>query len=197
MTADASITQLLQAAATGSREARDALFDSVYQELRHIAKAQRRRWSGNDTLSTTALINEAYLRLAKNDLASYENRTHFFATASRAMRQVLINYAKRVSAVKRGGDALRVTVDEFMAADQATVDELLRINELLEGIEAENPRHCRVVECRVFGGLTVEETAAALAVSTATVKRDWSVLSAWLSREMQPDKASQPPRPAG
>lgn len=188
MTAEGNITQLLQAAATGNREAGDALFATVYRELRQIAKAQRRRWHGNETMNTTALISEAYMRLADREQADYNDRAHFFATASRAMRQVLINYAERVSAAKRGGNAVRVTLGEFVAADQTSVDELIMINDLLEKLEAENPRHCRLVECRVFGGLTIEQTAAALGMSPATVKRDWALLSAWLYRAIKPGK---------
>ncbi|HNP35239.1 MAG TPA: ECF-type sigma factor [Woeseiaceae bacterium] len=180
------ITRLLQEASAGSRRASDALFESVYLELRKIAKAQRRRWSGNETLNTTALINEAYVRLAAQDLANYQDRAHFFATASKAMRQVLINYAERYTAAKRGGNALRVTLSGLSLQDASTVDELLLIDSLLNKLEANNPRRCRVFECRVFGGMTVEETATALDVSAATVKRDWTVVSAWLFSEMKP-----------
>ena len=101
------ITKLLQAASDGDAAAGDALFEAVYHELRTIARAHRRRWRGNETLNTTALINEAYVRLAKLDRASYADRSHFYATASRAMRQVLINYAERISTAKRGGDRQR------------------------------------------------------------------------------------------
>ena len=104
------ITQLIQAASAGDRRANDALFESVYQELRSIARSHRRRWRGNPTLNTTALIHESYIKLANGNLADYEDRSHFFATASKAMRQVLINYAERVSAAKRGNDAVRVTL---------------------------------------------------------------------------------------
>lgn len=183
------ITQLLQAASDGDGEASDALFEAVYQELRTIARAHRRRWHGNETLNTTALINEAYVRLADLERADYANRSHFFATASRAMRQILINYAERISTAKRGGDRMRVTMADFAASDEATFDDLLQINGALERLEKENERHCRLFECRVFGGMTIDETAAALGISPATVKRDWSVLSAWVFREMSKERA--------
>ena len=185
-----NITQLLQEASGGNRRASDALFESVYQELRTIARAQRRRWSGNDTLNTTALINEAYLRLAGSALADYTNRSHFFATASRAMRQVLINYAEKFAAAKRGGNAMQVTLSAIPLQDDDTIEELLHIDSLLNQLEASNPRQCRIFECRVFGGMTIDETASAVDVSAATVKRDWSVVSAWMFSRLN-DRADQ------
>ena len=183
------ITRLIQAASAGDRRASDALFDSVYQELRGIARSHRRRWQGNHTLNTTALIHESYIKLAKGDLANYRDRSHFFATASRAMRQVLINYADRVATAKRGSDAIRVTLSGNMPVTDDALDDLLIINSLLEELEKTKERHCRLFECRVFGGMTIEETAAALGVSPATVKRDWSVVSAWVYRELKKGKA--------
>ena len=179
-----NITQLLQEVSAGNRQASDALFESVYRELRIIAKAQRRRWSGNDTLNTTALISEAYVKLANSALTNYRDRSHFFATASRAMRQILINYAERAGAAKRGGNPLRVTLSGLALRDENTLEELLQIDKLLNQLEDNNPRHCRVFECRVFGGMTIDETATALDVSAATVKRDWAVVSAWLYSEV-------------
>lgn len=183
------ITQLLQLASGGDERASDALFNSVYQELRKVASAHRRRWRGNHTLNTTVLIHEAYLKLASGNIANYKSRSHFFATASKAMRQVLVNYAERVSAAKRGGDPVRVTLSGHMPVTEDTLDELLAVNALLEQLEKTNPRHSKLFECRVFGGMTNEETAAALDVSTATVKRDWALLSAWVYREMSADQA--------
>ncbi len=185
MKAPGGITQLLQLASTGDQCASDSLFESVYQELRTIARAHRRRWHGNNTLNTTALIHEAYLKLAVGNIADYQSRSHFFATASKAMRQILMNYAERVAAAKRGGNALRVTLSGHMPVTDDTLDDLLIMNELLAQLEKTNARHCRLFECRVFGGMTIEETAAALSVSPATVKRDWALLSAWVYREMK------------
>lgn len=183
------ITQLLQRASDGDQAARNALFDSVYQQLRSIARVQRRNWNGNDTLNTTSLIHEAYLKLAGDQLANYQGRAHFFATASKAMRQVLMNYAERVSAAKRGENPLRVTLSGLALRDENTLEDLVHIDALLTKLERTNPRHCQVFECRVFGGMTIEETAAAINVSAATVKRDWVLVSAWLYKEMNEIKA--------
>lgn len=177
-------------ASAGDQNANDALFDSVYHELRTIARAHRRRWHGNNTMNTTALIHEAYLKLAGGQLADYRGRSHFFATASKAMRQVLVNYAERAATAKRGGDAMRVTLSGHMAVTDDTLDDLLVMNEVLVRLEETNARHCRLFECRVFGGLTIDETAVALDVSPATVKRDWSLLSAWVYREMNAEHES-------
>ena len=182
------ITQLLQAAAQGDRPASNELFTTVYEELRKIARAHRNRWQGNPTLNTTALIGEAYLKLAKNDLATYESRTHFYATASKAMRQILISYAERAMAARRGGNAVQVTLSDLALDSGNTLDELLLIDSLLEKLEKENPRHGSLFECRVFGGMTIQETATALDVSPATVKRDWTLLSAWVYRETQRER---------
>jgi len=186
------ITQLIQAASAGDQRACNALFDSVYQELRQIARANRRRWNGNETLNTTVLINEAYIKLANGKLGNYQDRSHFFATASKAMRQILINYAERITTAKRGMGAIKVTLSGNMPVTEDTLEDLLAINELLEKLEKKKARHCRLFECRVFGGMTIEETATALDVSPATVKRDWSVLSAWVYRELREARASQP-----
>lgn len=184
MSEPSNITRLLQLAADGDKCASESLFASVYRELRVIARSHRRRWNGNDTLNTTALIHEAYLKLAGKDLASYQSRSHFFATASKAMRQVLMNYAERISTAKRGGGALRVTLSGHIPVTDDAVDELLAMNQVLEQLEKTNERHCRLFECRVFGGMTIQETATALDVSPATVKRDWALLSAWVYREL-------------
>jgi RNA polymerase sigma factor (TIGR02999 family) len=184
------ITQLLQAASRGDEQARNSLFDTVYQELRAIARAHRRRWHGNETLNTTALIHEAYVKLASSDTSNYEDRTHFFATASKAMRQILINYAERNSAAKRGSDAVRVTLSGNMPVTEDCLDDLLIIEELLLQLEEQSVRQCRLFECRVFGGMTIDETATALDISPATVKRDWGLISAWIYREVNQSKAT-------
>ena len=182
---DSPITVLLGEARSGDAAATEALFNAVYTELRVIARANRRRWQGNRTLNTTALINEVFIKLAGSAPVDFQNRTHFYATASKAMRQVLVNYAEQQKAKKRGGDALRVTLDESVFATEASANELLSVHQLLTQLEAENPRRSRIVECRVFGGMTVEEVADALGISTATVKREWRVATAWLYRAVQ------------
>ena len=186
------ITQLIQAATAGDQRACNALFDSIFHELRSIARAHRRRWNGNETLNTNVLINEAYIKLAGGGLADFEDRSHFFATASKAMRQVLINYADRVATAKRGQGAIRVTLSGNMPVTDNTLDDLLTINDLLEKLEKTKARHCRLFECRVFGGMTIEETASALDISPATVKRDWNILSAWVYRELEESRTSHP-----
>lgn len=162
----------------------DDVFASVYPRLKRLARSQRRRWQGNDTLATTVLIHEAYLKVASSKSA-YADRGHFFSVAAQAMRQVLINYAEKKSAQKRGGGAAHVTLhDSDWVADHA-VDEILTLNRALVRLEEMSPRQARVVECLFFAGYTVDETAEALEISPATVKRDWSAARAWLYREMQ------------
>lgn len=180
------ITQLIAAAAGGDATASDELYSLVYAELRKIARSQRRRWHGDQTVGTTVLIHEAYLKLADNP-AAYENRHHFYATASRAMRQILINYAEKRRAAKRGGERVAVEPDDLPIADEQTVDDLLTLEAMLRRLEEDSPRRCRIIECRVFGGMSIEDTAAALDVSPATVKREWAVTSAWLYRELKTD----------
>ena len=182
-----NITRLLHAAVAGDGRADDALFDQVYKELRKIAKSHRRSWQGNHTLNTTALINEAYIKLADQDDPDYRSRTHFYATASKAMRHILINYAERRNAAKRGGGQDNLQIEELPLAGEDSLDDLLELNALLERLEGDNPRGCRIAECRVFGGMTISETGEVLGISPATVKREWAVLSAWLYREMHSD----------
>jgi RNA polymerase sigma factor (TIGR02999 family) len=179
------ITLLLSAARRGDLVAADALFRAVYAELRGLAHSHRRRWQGNDTMNTTALVHEAFLKLNERSAASFENRTHFFATASKAMRQVLVNYAEQQGTRKRGGDAVRVALDDSALRTQASHDEVLDLDRALVHLEQDNPRRCRIAECRLFGGMTVDEIAMALELSPATVKREWTVASAQLFRHLQ------------
>lgn len=179
-----SITVLLEAARVGDNAATDDLFAAVYEELRKLAHSNRRRWRGNETLNTTSLIHETYLKLSGQERLNLQNRTHFYATASRAMRQILINYAERASAEKRGGNVADIPLDDAVVISTSTAEELLQLTEHLIPLEQDNPRRCRVVECRVFGGMSVEETAAALQISPATVKRDWQIASALLKRNI-------------
>jgi RNA polymerase sigma factor (TIGR02999 family) len=156
-----------------------------------VAKHQRRCWDGDDSLNTTALVHEAYLRLAGTPVQAWEHRPHFLAVAARAMRQILIDNAKRRRAAKRGGDQRRVPFREIEAAlrdggDAAGAggDALLALEEALLRLEAHDPRQSRIVECRFFGGMPIDDTAAALGVSPATVKRGWAMAQAWLYREL-------------
>jgi RNA polymerase sigma factor (TIGR02999 family) len=183
MDEEQEITRLLMAAAGGDPTAMDEVFASVYPRLRKIARARRRSWHGNPTLNTTALIHEAYLKVGQS--SRFESRGHFFVVASKAMRQVLINYAEQKKAAKRGGGERDVTLEEGSAVSDDAVDELIILNQALERLEALSERQSRVVECLFFGGLNVAETAEALEISPATVKRDWATARAWLYREMQ------------
>lgn len=176
---------MLQAAKGGDSSAAQGAFQAVYGELRKIARSHRRRWQGNHTLNTTALINEAYLKLASHDGEPWSSRTHFYATAAKAMRQILVNYAERQSAVKRGGDSPHVSLEDITPAAEGTNEEVLALNQALEAFGEENSRGVRVVECRFFGGLSIEGTAEALNISPATVKREWKLATAWLYQRMQ------------
>lgn len=188
-----SITVLLEAARRGESRATDELFSAVYDELRQLARSNRRRWRGNQTLNTTALIHEAFLKLSGQDKLDWQNRTHFYATASKAMRQILINYAERATAAKRGGKAIDISLDDATVISESTAEELLQLTEHLLPLEQESPRRCRIVECRVFGGMGVKETAAALGISPATVKREWQIAAATLRRNMQRESDTDAP----
>ena len=176
----------------GNDEAESALYDKVYTELRQRAQGQRKRWKGDPSLQTTALAHEAYLKLVGQDEQSWKSRSHFFAVASRAMRHILINRARRRRADKRGGDAsvlsleaLRSVFGEARVAAEERDEMLVVLDAALSRFEEEYPRAARVVECRFFGGMTIEETAEALGISGSTVSRDWKLAQGWLYREMK------------
>ncbi len=188
----AKVTELLEALERGDSTALDTLFPLVYEELRAVAHRQRRRWQGDDTLNTTALVHEAYLKLVDQSRASWESRAHFFATAAKAMHHVLMNYARDQRAQKRGGDIPKLSLEEFdepfesqLALSDDAADRLLALGAALENLERLNERQSRIVECRYFGGMTVEETAAALGISTATVSRGWKLAQVRLYQDMQ------------
>ncbi len=183
--ADPSITQLLARSSTGDDRAADELYRFVYAHLRKLAHAQRRNWLGNETLGTTALVNELYLKLSSG--SDFASRAHFFATASRAIRHILVNYAVEQRRAKRGGSKLRVPLDDIEVGSDLSATELIDLEEAVAAIEAENPRRARIVECRLFGGMSVEETAAAIGVSTATIKREWRVAKARLASRLDAD----------
>jgi RNA polymerase sigma factor (TIGR02999 family) len=186
-----AVVELVERSASGDPGALDELVTRLYEELHAIAGKRRAQWRGDDTLSTTVLVNEAYLRLAAQEDPDWSSRAHFLAVASRAMRQVLIGYARKRGARKRGGGWERMTFDRaedlLPALAGGPVDRseaLLKLEACLQRLEAHSERHARIVECRFFGGMTTEESAAALGVSTATVKRGWAAARAWLHREM-------------
>jgi RNA polymerase sigma factor (TIGR02999 family) len=185
-----TVTRLLDDVRVGSSSAFDELFSLVYQELTARARAQRRRWQGDETLNTTALVHEAYVKLTAADEPDWENRAHFLAVASRAMRQILIDYARIKGAEKRGGDRARVSVEELalepgpdLLSERA--EALLALDESLTRLRERNERQSRIVECRFFGDMTIRDTATALGISPPTVKRGWTMAQAWLYRDMQ------------
>jgi RNA polymerase sigma factor (TIGR02999 family) len=167
------------------RQSLDSLLPLVYQELRRLAAAYIRRERPGYTLQPTALVNEAYLRLLKDDPSRWQNRAHFCAIAAHSMRQILIERARARDAQKRGGARARVTLDEALAAGGERSIDLVSLDEALERLAAIDPEQARLVELRFFGGLTVEETAEAMHTSPATVKRHWTVARAWLARELK------------
>lgn len=179
----ASVTALLEAARQGDGQAFDAVYQEVYDELRRLARVIRRGHAGA-TLNTTALVHEAYLRLVPARNLAWEDRMHFFRVAARAMRHALVEVARRQMADKRGGGAMTVFFDENVHATPVRVEEVLALNDALAQLEALDPRQARIVECRFFAGLSVEETAEALGVGPATVKRDWRAARAWLVRAL-------------
>jgi RNA polymerase sigma factor (TIGR02999 family) len=186
---EADVTGLLQAVRRGDAGALDALFPVVYEQLRELARAQRRRWHGDPTMNATAIVHEAYLKLFGQDAIASESRGHFFAVAARAMRHILCNYARDRQRLKRGGGVEQVTIEDHaggmaIGVSDENADELAALDEALQRLEQTNARQSRVVECRFFGGLSIEDTASALGLSPATVKRDWTMARAWLYREL-------------
>lgn len=178
------ITALLGAARDGDTAAFDALYQSVYEELRRLAHVVRRGRAG-ETLNTTALVHEAYLHLVPSKDLPWHDRAHFFRVAARAMRQVLVHAARRRRAKKRGGDAVKVTFNEHLHKSPILLDEILALDGALARLEALDPRQARIVESRFFAGLSVEETAHTLGIGTATVKRDWRAARAFLTQALQ------------
>jgi RNA polymerase sigma factor (TIGR02999 family) len=163
----------------------NALLPIVYQELRRLAASYLRRERPGQTLQPTALVHEAYLRLLKDKPDRWQNRAHFCAIAAHSMRQILIERARARGALKRGGAMPRITLDEgLVPAGESTVD-LVALDQALERLGALDPEQARLVELRFFGGLTIEETAEAMHMSPATVKRHWTVARAWLARELE------------
>lgn len=184
MRGERDVTTLLQAHAAGEADALAELLPRVYEELRRIAAGRLRHERPGHTLSPTDLVHEAFLKLVPLRGLEMRERAHFHAVAARAMRQVLIDHAERRNALKRGGGLAPVTLLEDVAARDQSLDDLIALGRALESLERLDERQARVVECRFFGGLSLEETAAALGISHATVSRDWTFARAWLQREL-------------
>ena len=186
----AQITRLLHEWRDGSQAAFDQLIPLVYNELHTLASRQLAKEWRPDRLQTTAVVSEAYLKLFGQREVDWQNRGHFFAIAAHVMRRILVDYARRGLRVKRGSGASATELSEQLAAPDAPVDavDTLDLDRALQKLEQLDPDQGRIVELRFFGGLTVEETAAALGISPATVKREWALAKGWLHRELTGDR---------
>ena len=181
------VTTLVQRARAGDETAASELMPLVYDELRRLAGAYLRRERAAATLQPTALVHEAYLRLVRDKTQAWQDRTHFLAIAALSMRQILVERARARDAAKRGGaNQVRITLDEGLVADAPKDVDLVALDEALTRLAAVDAQSARVVELRFFAGMTIEETAEAMDVSPATVKRIWTVAKAWLRREVLP-----------
>ena len=181
------VTTLVQRARAGDETAASELMPLVYDELRRLAAAYLRRERAAATLQPTALVHEAYLRLVRDKTQAWQDRTHFLAIAALSMRQILVERARARDAAKRGGaNQVRITLDEGLVADTPKDVDLVALDEALTRLAAVDAQSARVVELRFFAGMTIEETAEAMDVSPATVKRIWTVAKAWLRREVLP-----------
>ena len=182
------ISRLLEDWGQGNQEARDALIPLVYDELRRLARRYLRRERPDHTFQSAALVHEAYLRMAQQDAAPLNNRAHFFAVAAQLMRHILVDHARNRQAAKRGGGEAKLTLDTGIALPSKPEIDLVALDDALTRLAELDPRQSRIIEMRFFGGLSIEETAAVLDVSLATVKREWSSARAWMRRELSKDR---------
>ena len=180
------ITQLLKAMSGGDPSAAEQLLPMVYSELHRLAASYMRRERQDHTLQPTALINEAYLRMAQGDV-DWQNREHFIGVAAHVMRRVLVDYARTHNAEMRGGGQRRVELEEGLAISEGRSEEILSLDEALHRLTELNPRQARVVELRYFGGLSVEQIANLLGIAPRSVKRDWALARIWLFKELKAD----------
>jgi RNA polymerase sigma-70 factor, ECF subfamily len=180
-----NVTELLLEWQQGDREALDRLTPLVYDELRRIAHRYVQRERQGQTLETTALVNEAYLRLVNQQKVDWQNRAHFFAVTAQVMRHILIDHARKRRYMKHGGEAHLVSIDEAALMTKVRAAELISLDEALSELARIDPRKSRVVELRYFGGLSLEETADVLEISLMTVRRDWRAAKAWLYKEVK------------
>lgn len=183
----ADVTTLLERWSSGDSNALDQLTPIVYDELRRIARRHLARERKDHTLQSTALVHEAYMRLIGGSAGEYQNRQHFFAVAAQVIRRVLVDHARAVNAAKRGGGMQKILLENQPEASSApeNIAEVLALHEALRRLAEFDPQQERIVELRYFAGLSIEETAAVLGVSAATVKRDWVMARAWLARELK------------
>ena len=184
--ARSDVTELLVAWSNGNQAARDQLMSAVYDELHRLARRYMRRESPGHTLQTSALLNEAFLRLVDQKNVHWQNRAHFFGIAAQMMRRILVDYARSRNYEKRGGGTRALSLDEALIVSDARNDEVVNVHEALERLTEFDSRKGQIVELRFFGGLSIEETADVLGVSPGTVMRDWTLAKAWLRRELSP-----------
>jgi len=181
----AEITQLLADLSYGDKQAKDKLFELVYNELSQRASAYLHHERPGHTLQTTDLVHEAYFKLVDQKQAEWQNRAQFFGVAAQAMRRILVDYARGHRAAKRGGGQTKISLHETAIISEEHPEEMVALDEALTRLAAIDERQSRIVELRFFGGRTIEETAKILALSVATIKREWNIAKAWLHREMQ------------
>jgi RNA polymerase sigma factor (TIGR02999 family) len=182
------VTQLLVAWSKGNKGALDQLMPMVYRELHRLARRRLDRENDGHTLQTTALVNEAYIRMVGQNKAQWQNRAHFFAIAAQMMRRILVDYARSRHYAKRGGGAPQVSFDEMLAAPSGSrAADVVALDDALTTLAEFDERKSKMVELRFFGGLSIEETAEVLGVSPGTVRRDWTLAKAWLQKEIQKD----------
>ncbi|MFB3132380.1 MAG: sigma-70 family RNA polymerase sigma factor [Rhodothermales bacterium] len=179
---DVDVTQLLLDLEGGRREAFDLLLAKVYPDLRQIAHANLRGQRAGETLNTTGLVHEAYLKLVRYQEVNWKGRAHFFGAAAQTMRRILVDHARAKSSQKRRGEQVSLTQVDAEAA--VSMDRLIEIDDALKRLEARQPRWVQVIECRYFAGLSIEETAEVLGISHGTVSNDWRAARAWLKREL-------------
>lgn len=185
MSSPPDITALLIDWSNGDKAALDKLFPLVERELHRLAHSYMKRENPDHTLQTSALVNEAYLKLVDQRNTRWQNRAHFFGIAAQIMRRILLNYARDRNRMKRGGKAIQVSLSDVAVVSAEKSEELLALDEALQRLTAFDERKGKVVELRYFGGLSVEETAEVLKISPVTVMRDWNIAKAWLARELE------------
>ncbi|PYS56944.1 MAG: RNA polymerase subunit sigma-70 [Acidobacteria bacterium] len=185
MTQDShEVTQLLIQWSNGDKAALDKLMPLIYSELRQLARHYMSRERPGHTLQTTALVNEAYMRLVNRKGVHWQNRAHFFAIAAQLMRSILVDHARSHTYAKRGGGAHKIALDDAMAVSQQRAADVVALDDALKRLAEIDPQQSRIVEMKFFGGLTIEETAEVLGLSPATIKREWSTAKAWLYHEL-------------
>lgn len=189
-TSSGQVSKLLLSWGKGDQQAREALIPLVYDELRRLARRHLRRERPDHTLQSAALVNEAYLRLVRQEQPHWENRAHFFGVAAQLMRHILVDHARSRAAAKRGAGAPRISLDPEVALPQGREMEVVALDDALNQLALLDPQQSRVVELRFFGGLSIEETSVVLGISPATVKREWATARAWLQREMSNKESS-------